>query len=46
MQGKPKKTKQKGLEFLVFPWPNLDFSIGYSKSKEKIAQLLENPFWL
>jgi hypothetical protein len=43
MQGKPKKTKQKGLEFLVFPWPNLDFSMGYSESKEKIRPTLGKP---
>jgi hypothetical protein len=29
----PRKTKEKSLHFLVFPWPNLDFSMGYSESK-------------
>ena len=31
----PRKTKQKGLDFLAFSWPNWDFSMGYSESKVK-----------
>jgi hypothetical protein len=33
MQAKPRKSKQKGLHFLGFPWWNLDFSMGYGESK-------------
>jgi hypothetical protein len=33
MQEKPNKTKEISLDFLVFPWPNLDFSKGYSETK-------------
>jgi hypothetical protein len=32
-QGKPNKTKQISLDFLLFPWPNRDFSMGYGESK-------------
>jgi hypothetical protein len=34
-QGKPNKTKEISLDFLVFPWSNRDFSKGYSESKQK-----------
>jgi hypothetical protein len=30
-----KKTKQKGLDFLGFPWWKWDFSRGYEESKQK-----------
>jgi hypothetical protein len=33
MQGKPRKTKEKSLHFLGFPWSNWDFSKGYGESK-------------
>jgi hypothetical protein len=33
MQGKPRKTKEKSLHFLGFPWSNWDFPKGYSESK-------------
>jgi hypothetical protein len=29
----PRKTKEKGLDFLGFLWPNWDFSKGYGESK-------------
>jgi hypothetical protein len=32
-QGKPNKTKEISLDFLVFPWPILGFSKGYGESK-------------
>jgi hypothetical protein len=36
-QGKPNKTKEISLDFLVFPWPILRFSKSYGESKEKIS---------
>jgi hypothetical protein len=33
MQGKTRKSKEKFLHFLGFPWPNRDFSKGYGESK-------------
>jgi hypothetical protein len=33
MQEKARKTKEKSLDFLGFPWPNRDFSKGYGESK-------------
>jgi hypothetical protein len=33
IQAKPNKTKQKSFDFLGFPWPNRDFSMGYGESK-------------
>jgi len=36
MQGKPRKTKEKSLDFLGFPWPIRAFSTGYGESKQKI----------
>jgi hypothetical protein len=33
MQANANKTKEKGLDFLGFLWPNSDFSMGYSESK-------------
>jgi hypothetical protein len=33
MQGKPRKTKEKALHSLGFPWSNRDFSKGYGESK-------------
>jgi hypothetical protein len=32
-QENPNKTKEKSLDFLVFPWPNRSFSKGYGESK-------------
>jgi hypothetical protein len=32
-QENPNKNKEKGLDFLVFPWPNRGFSKGYGESK-------------
>jgi hypothetical protein len=32
-QTKPNKSKEKGLDFLGFLWPNWDFSKGYGESK-------------
>jgi hypothetical protein len=29
----PRKSKEKGLDFLGFLWPNRDFSMGYGESK-------------
>jgi hypothetical protein len=36
VQINPRKTKENGLHFLGFLWRNLDFSMSYSESKEKI----------
>jgi hypothetical protein len=33
VQEKPRKTKEKSLHFLGFPWSNWDFSRGYGESK-------------
>ena len=33
VQINPRKTKEKGLDFLGFLWPNRDFSTRYSDSK-------------
>ena len=36
-QANPRKSKQKGLDLVVFLWPNLDFSMGYSGKNKKIS---------
>ena len=35
IQGKPNKTKEKSLDFLVFLWSFRGFSMGYGESKTK-----------
>jgi hypothetical protein len=40
LQVKPRKNKEKGLDFLGFPWPNRGFSMGYrEKNKKNLAAL-------
>jgi hypothetical protein len=43
MQGNANKTKQKGLHFLLFPWPNRDFSKGCEQKNKKILRALHSP---
>jgi hypothetical protein len=35
MQGNPRKSKEKSLDFLGFLWRNQGFSMGYGESKQK-----------
>ena len=41
MQGNPRKTKEKSLDFLGFLWSNRDFSMGYDESKQKNRRTLK-----
>jgi hypothetical protein len=43
MQGNSNKTKQKGLHFLLFAWPNRDFSKGCGQKNKKIGHPLNSP---
>jgi hypothetical protein len=42
LQVNPRKTKEKGLDFLGFPWPNWDFSTGYGGKIKKILRQLNS----
>jgi hypothetical protein len=43
MQGNANETKQKGLHFLLFSWPNRDFSKGCGRKNKKILFALNSP---
>jgi hypothetical protein len=43
LQANPNKTKEKGLDFLGFLWPNPDFSTGYSRKNKKNFPPLNSP---
>jgi hypothetical protein len=41
VQGNPRKTKEKSLDFLGLLWSNRDFSTGYDESKQKNRRTLK-----